>query len=94
VSIELAELREPSWLSRLRAAIVRFLVKVAFFTVMTALGANGVYWIPIPDPNDLSLNWGDLVVVAVFQCSACMFFGGLIGLAVTVFTGGHKPRWD
>jgi hypothetical protein len=73
----------------LRAAIVRFLSKVAFFSVMVALGDLGLQWIPCPPIP--TLNWVEIVTGAAALCCAIMFFFGLMGLGVTVFTLGRKP---
>jgi hypothetical protein len=96
VTIEQSEMRSP-WLAQLRAAIVRFVVKLAFFSGIVTLGGLGAYW--LPDPNTLScdLDTSPLFCGAVVGAAFCILNAilfGMSGLAVTVFTAGHKPRWD
>ena len=89
---ENTETRAGGQSSSLRAAIMRFLGKMAFFSGMVAVGVLGMLWIPIPAPPPL--NWIDAVTAAAGLCASFMWFAGAIGLGVTVFTAGRKPRWD
>jgi hypothetical protein len=82
-----------SWLARLRAATVRFLVKMAFFSAMAALGWLGGYWIPDDLPVDTA-PLRCLAIMAYCLCGLSLLVGGLVGLGLTVFTAGRRPRWD
>jgi hypothetical protein len=94
VTIERAEMPPPPL--GLWAAIVRFLVKLAFFSGMVALGIVGAYLLPdlpsVPDIQTTPLLC--FVTLAANYCALFMLYGGLIGLGATVITAGRKPSWD
>lgn len=91
-TVELVELRRPR--SRLGAAVVRFLRKMAFFAMMFGIGAAGMVWLPVPPDPSPALMPGDIVHVVAGVCVLIMFCGGLFGMGFVVATGGRKPRWD
>jgi len=92
-TVELVELRRrPSWLSRLRYAVARFLMKMIFYATMFGLGLAGLSWLPpTPDPPPMTL--GFVVGGVAGFCSLIMVIVGLAGMGNTVFTGGCKPLW-
>jgi hypothetical protein len=91
VTIEQSEMPPPSL--GLRAVIVRFLVKMAFFSGMLTLSGLLAYWVPDPPPSDLDTHTA-LLMMVVGYCIFITLIAGTIGLAVTVFTAGRKPSWD
>lgn len=81
-------------LSRLRAAVVRFLGKLVFFAGMTGIGFAGGYYVPSPaDPNHGPLSWVDVALIVPMFVFVLMALCGQVGLVVTLFTAGRKPRW-
>ena len=92
IAIERAEwCVPPSRLVRLIAAIVRFLLKLAFFYGMMGLGAAVLVWLPpLPDPPGATL--GDILIRALGLCGLVMLFGGIMGSGYTVITLGRRPQ--
>ena len=76
----------------LRAAIVRFLVKLAFFSGMLTFAGLIAYWLPDAPSNPDTIT--ALLLLAGGSCICIMLFGGMYGLFLTVVTAGHWPRWD
>jgi hypothetical protein len=91
VTIEQSEMRSPPL--GLRAAIVRFVVKLAFFSGMLTFAGLIAYWLPDTPPSDPDTITALLLMIGG-SCIFLMMFGGMYGLVLTVVTAGHWPRWD
>ena len=75
-------------LSRLCAAVVRFLLKMALCFGMMGLGAAIIVWLPpLPGPPGATLD--DIVNRALGLSALVMMFGGLMGSGYTVVTLGR-----
>lgn len=81
--------------SPLRVAVVRFFIKLVFFSAVTSVGFSGVFFLPSPaDPNFGPVSWVDLLLLGPMMVFVLMFFCGQVGLLVTLFTAGRHPTWD
>jgi len=85
------------WRARLRAAVVRFLVKLTFFSGMVMFGSLGLYWLPDVRTAPCDLDTPPLICIADGGAGICFFIMIMVGiscLALTVTTAGHHPRWN